>query len=217
MPNGISCAYFAAKNYMIGKEDDNAFRLGIAGAQSARTINCITQAVPAINNSSKMAKCVGSIAAIAKKIVYPLIISSGIYTTFKSKDKVKTGISQTTAISSMYACEQTAESILKTIDNKVLNTPAFKNNKYLKYGYYVLKGSAYAASSLFGYNAGSKLGSSFVDKIRSKKFKNYLPPQQEINSPNSPQNNKQNTNSEVFNDIKNALEQNQNTQNNENS
>ena len=194
MPNGVSCAYFALKNYKIGKKDSDAFRTGIAGAQTARVVNCAANAVPAINSTSKPVRIVGKIASCAKKIVYPLIIASGAYRTFKADDKVKTGVSQGSAITTMFLSEQAAERVLKIVDKKALNTSAVKNNKYLKIGYSVLKGLSYAAASIFGYEAGNKLGNSAVDKVRQKKETNEA--KDEIN--NYMEN-------EVFDDIENEL------------
>ena len=43
MPNGISCAYFAARNHIYGQKEKNMFKEGIAGAQTARAIDTVAK------------------------------------------------------------------------------------------------------------------------------------------------------------------------------
>lgn len=170
MPNGISCAYFAARNHIYGKKEQNVFKEGIAGAQTARTIDTVAKtgvikgplATPVSGFFDKAAK-------IAKKVVYPLIIGSGIYNTVIAEDKVKTGASQATGIATMYAFEQVAEKSLKSINNKLLSKDIFKNHKVARVALYVAKGLAFVGASLSGYNVGSKAAEQIVDETRAKK------------------------------------------------
>lgn len=167
MPNGISCAYFAARNFVYGKKEENVFKEGIAGAQTARTIDTVTRTGVLRGTPIAPAKGIFSkAAAIARKIVYPLIIASGIYNTAKSDDKVKTGISQASGIATMYTFEQLAEKGLNTLNKKLMNTNFAQNHKLARIGIYVAKGAAFAAASLSGYSAGSKGAEHIVDKIR---------------------------------------------------
>ena len=99
MPNGISCAFFAARNHIYGHNEHNVFKEGIAGCQTIRTADAVADAVAHTGTVAKsVAKPVsgflGKAAKYARKIVYPLIIASGIYNTVKSDDKVKTGAMQ---------------------------------------------------------------------------------------------------------------------------
>lgn len=204
MPNGISCSFFAYKNYLIGKRDHNIFRTGIAGAQTIRSVNCAAKAAPVIDNSSKFAKACSKVASIAKKILYPLIILSGVYTTAKSDDKVKTGITQGSSILTMFTSEQISERLLKKLDTKVKSSAAIKENKYLRYGYYILKGAAYAASSLFGYDLGNKISSNIVDKVRAKSAQNGEIKFGEVDDTKA---------EDVFDEIENELPLEQNSQN----
>ena len=104
MPNGISCAYFAALNHENGLKQDNIFREGVALAQTTRTIDAVTASqtvasAPLLNEILGPVKPVFSrLAAISRKIIYPLFIMSTALTTMKSKDKVKTGISQSSGL-----------------------------------------------------------------------------------------------------------------------
>ena len=146
------------------------FKEGIAGAQTARAIDTVAKtgfikgplASPVISIFDKA-------AAVARKIVYPLIIASGVYNTAIAEDKVKTGASQASGIATMYAFEQVAENGLKKINNKLANTNIVKNNKAARIALYVAKGLTFVAASLSGYNLGSKSAEKIVDKARDKK------------------------------------------------
>lgn len=170
MPNGISCAYFAARNHIYGQKEKNMFKEGIAGAQTARAIDTVAKtgfikgplASPVISIFDKA-------AAVARKIVYPLIIASGVYNTAIAEDKVKTGASQASGIATMYAFEQVAENGLKKINNKLANTNIVKNNKAARIALYAAKGLTFVAASLSGYNLGSRSAEKIVDKARDKK------------------------------------------------
>ena len=186
MPNGVSCAYFAAKNLKVGIKEKNIFRDGIAGIQTARTadaaVKSVSQTTSSITQSAAFTaskNILGKVASVAKKFLYPLIICSGIYNTAKSNDKVKTGVSQASAIGLMFGMEQLAEkTFLKKIDQRVSTT----QNKKLKVGWYVLKGLTYAACSLTGYDVGNKVGQKFIDKIRGvKQSKNSSVSNRQVN------------------------------------
>ena len=116
MPNGISCAYFAARNHIYGKKEDNPFKKGIAGIQTARTVDAVAKTGAIAGPfGAPITNFVNGIAKVGKKIVYPLIIGSGIYNTVKSDDKVKTGASNAFGISTMYGFEVVAEKCLNKI------------------------------------------------------------------------------------------------------
>ena len=165
MPNGVSCAYFAVKNYSYGKQNNDIFRDVIAGAQTARTVDSIAQGAKV---SSPFSSGINKLAKFAKKIVYPLIILSGAYTTFKSDDKLKTGSEQALGISTMYSSELIAEKLLKSFENKFKNSSKVSNNLFAKFLFYFLKGSTFIAASMLGYSAGKNIGANLVDIIRNK-------------------------------------------------
>lgn len=170
MPNGISCAYFAARNHIYGQKEKNMFKEGIAGAQTARTIDTVAKTgVIKGSFASPIISIFDKAAAVARKIVYPLIIASGIYNTAIAEDKVKTGASQASGIATMYAFEQVAEKGLKKINNKLSNTNIVQNNKAARIALYIAKGLTFVAASLSGYNLGSKSAEKIVDKARDKK------------------------------------------------
>ena len=170
MPNGISCAYFAARNHIYGKQEDNPFKEGIAGIQTARTIDAVAK-TGAIKGpfAAPVSNFFNGAATIGKKIVYPLIIGSGIYNTIKSDDKVKTGTTNALGISTMYCFEVVAEKGLNKLTTLLSKSDKFTNNKFAKTAWYVAKGLAFVAASLGGYNVGSKAAETFIDEYRRTK------------------------------------------------
>ena len=196
MPNGISCAYFALKNYKVAKEDENVFRGGIAGIQTVRTLDAVTSAVSALPAATVMSiggkaarasapvgasfgstlppvchkagKFLSGLAQVGRKLVYPLIALSGVFNTLRSEDKVKTGTSQAAGIGLMYAAETVAEKLLIPMTSKV---DSFASNKpWLKALWAVARGAIYVTASLGGYELGNRIASSSVDKFRNKKL-----------------------------------------------
>ena len=202
MPNGISCAYFAARNYIYGTKENNLFKEGIAAAQTIRTAdaacnasrivedaaNAVNASAAATANVSPFAKFLSKGAAIAKKILYPLIIASGIYNTVKSDDKLRTGVSQAAGIGTMCAFENTLAyvqkkaipNLVKKYGSKVPKNVAniaskglnyLNNSKYGSKIKYILQGVLFATVSMGGYNIGSKVAEKIIDKHRSSKNK----------------------------------------------
>ncbi len=188
MANGVSCAFFAAKNIVNGTKEKNIFKEGIGIAQTIRTAdaafmaatntaNAANKAVAeaaissvegaaAVAKVSPIANLLSKGAAIAKKLLYPLICLSAAYNTFKSKDKVKTGVSQSSAIGTMYMFEKlTEKNIIKNIEQKY--APTFKNNKKAAVLWYIARGLIFATTSMTGYTLGSKAGEISVDAIRT--------------------------------------------------
>lgn len=196
MPNGVSCAYFALKNYKVAKEDENVFRGGIAGIQTVRTLDAATSAVSALPAATVMSiggkapkasvpagasfgstlppichkggKFLSGLAKVGRKLVYPLILLSGVFNTLRSDDKVKTGASQAAGIGLMYAAETVAEKILVPVTSKVNSISSGK--PWVKALWAVARGVVYVGASLGGYELGNRIAGSSVDKIRSKKL-----------------------------------------------
>ena len=194
MPNGVSCAYFAVKNHETGKKDNNIFREGIAGIQGVRTLNAATAlATPVLmaglaeksrkrfkdgsipvkfvdclsNHMEGIRSNISSVANTGKKIVYPLIICSGILNTARSKDKIRTGCSEAGGISVMYLFENAAEKGLNKLQSYC--SSHCRNNKFVKVLLPLAKGTAFVCASLLGYSLGSEGAKSMVDKLRNDK------------------------------------------------
>lgn len=170
MPNGISCACFAIRNHRTAQTTNNAFREGIAAIQTVRTVDAASK-INAIQNSAlkPALPILSKITAVLRKCLYPLIIGSGVYTTMKSDDKVRTGFSQATGIGAMYCSEKVAEKALKVVDKKVADLKGSKYHKAIKTGWYVLKGLTYLSASLGGFKLGSKVAGKSVDTVRNLK------------------------------------------------
>ncbi len=166
MPNGVSCAYFAVRNYEYGKHNNDIFRDGVAGAQAVRTAGAIAESA---NVPPPLSGALGKIAGFAKKLVYPLIILSGIRTAIKSDDKVKTGCEQAGGISIMYIFEKSAEKGLSALEKRIKNSKNIPNNKFIKTAAYFLKGVSYIAASMSGFNIGKNTAGSTVDLVRNIK------------------------------------------------
>ncbi len=127
MANGVSCAYFAVRNYFYGKKEHNLFKDGIGVAQTVRTAGAAGEIVQksvkiqkkladmgyANKNILNTADFLTKKAEFCKNMLYPLIIASGVYNTIKSDDKVKTGISQGSGILSMRYFEKAFEKFIK--------------------------------------------------------------------------------------------------------
>ena len=173
MPNGVSCAYFAALNHENGLKHDNIFREGVAVAQTARTIDAITasQTVacsPMLNGVLNPIKPIfGKLAAISRKIIYPLFIMSTALTTLKSNDKVKTGISQTSGLVCMSLFEKLETKLFPKLEKLVSKKVNLSSNKILRYGWYILKGLCFITASMSGYTIGNKVTGKIVDKTRN--------------------------------------------------
>ena len=175
MPNGLSCLYFAGINLIYGKKEGNVFKDGIGVIQTVRGADFLASD-KMITTAAKTAKnpFAGPLhhaAKALKKILYPLIIVSGIYNTVKSKDKVKTGASQATGIGMMFGMEQIAEKVLVGLEKKIFSNEALKNNKKARIAWYIARGIAYATASLTGYKTGNNLAGKIVDNTRNRKAK----------------------------------------------
>lgn len=174
MPNGISCAYFAGRNLIYGKKEENIFKQGIGAIQTTRTVNSAAQSgLLKIKN----APILSQITKVIKKLLYPLIIGSGIYNTVKSDDKVRTGASQGLGIGTMYTFEQIYERLTFNIEKNLLKNPAIRNNKLLRSGVYILKGLGFVGASLGGYEIGSKTAEKTVDTFRARKKAKEVSPE----------------------------------------
>ena len=185
MPNGVSCAYFAIKNHKVWETKHDPFREGIAGCQTVRTLDAVAASNTVQNvsgfatpnsiigrMSSAATKSSGFLkkaAGFARKIVYPLIIGSGIYNTIKADDKVKAGAMNAAGIGTMYAFEQVAEQALKGISRNLLNTKFAANHKAARLGIYIARGLTFAAASLLGYDIGSNGAEKLVNNFRENK------------------------------------------------
>ena len=174
MPNGVSCLYFAGKNLIYGKKENNIFKNGIGVIQSIRGADFLTKSAVSAKGAVNAAEAANAgllskAASTLKRCLYPLIILSGIYNTAKSKDKVKIGAQQAGGIGFMYTLENIAEKGLNIIDKKIMSNPANQNNKKIRVLWYIAKGMAFTIASVTGYKLGSKTMGNTIDKLRDNK------------------------------------------------
>lgn len=165
MANGVSCAFFAARNIVNGTKEKNVFKEGIGVAQTIRTADA---AASVAIKSASVKKVLSGSANFCKAILYPLIWVSALFNTIKSKDKVKTGVSQSAAIGTMFAFEKLIEkNVISTFEKN--HAAALKTNTKMSILWYILRGIIYASTSMAGYMLGSKAGETSVNLLRGKK------------------------------------------------
>ncbi len=164
MANGVSCAFFAARNIVNGTKEKNVFKEGIGVAQTIRTADA---AASVAVKSAPLKKVISGSAKFCRAILYPLIWVSALFNTIKSKDKVKTGVSQSAAIGTMYTFEKLVDKhVIQNIEKN--HASEFKANKKTAILWYIARGLIFAATSMTGYTLGSKIGGASVDAIRGK-------------------------------------------------
>ncbi len=164
MANGVSCAFFAARNIVNGTKEKNVFKEGIGVAQTIRTADA---AASAAVKSASLKKVLSSSAKFCRAILYPLIWVSALFNTIRSKDKVKTGVSQSAAIGTMYTFEKLVDKhVIQNFEKN--HAPELKANKKTAILWYIARGLIFAATSMTGYTLGSTIGGASVDVIRGK-------------------------------------------------
>lgn len=173
MPNGVSCLFFAGKNLIYGKKENNVFKTGIGAIQTVRGADFLTAtqipnaALPAQAGTRTLPGFLRSAANTLKKFLYPLIIASGIYNTVKADDKVKTGASQAGGIGLMFCFEELTDKALAGIEKTVLPRLKMAQSKPAKVCWYLLSGLAFAGASMLGYTVGNKIANKAVNGFRN--------------------------------------------------
>ena len=148
--------------------------------------NGAKSALSAFSNLAKNNKAfeyAGKVTKFAINNVNPLICVSAGIKTAKSNEKVKTGITETAALATMFA----GEGLIKLKYDKVINSKAFQNvltkakdTKVFKpvFDYLtkhklngkaanVLKGLIFVGGSMGSYAIGHKLGSDIADRVKA--------------------------------------------------
>lgn len=157
------------------------------GAKSTSAIGNITRSTLSVG--SKLAKqykvfdYASKVTKFAADNVNPLICVSGAIKTLRSDDKMKTGITETTALTTMFA----GEALTKHYYDKIIGSKACKDlltkassTKYLKpvFEYLekhnltgkvgaIVKGLAFVAASITAYNIGHKMGEDINDRLKA--------------------------------------------------
>lgn len=192
MFNAVATGAFTVRNIDKTRNGDVG-RVAVAYGQGAGLIqegakgSTILRSI--ISTSSNFAKhnkafeYAGKITKFAVNNVNPLIcVSAGIKTAM-SDDKVKTGITETAALATMFA----GEGLIKLKYDKVINSKAFqnvltkaKNTKLFKpvFDYltkhklngkaaYILKGLIFVGGSMGSYAIGHKFGNDIADRVKA--------------------------------------------------
>ena len=180
---------FCGKKYCKRHERKNIFKEGIGVAQTIRSADaaCMAaanaangankavaeaaistvQSAATVTKLSPIANLLNKGAIIAKKLLYPLICLSAAYNTYKSKDKIKTGVSQSAAIATMLTFEKLTEKHIITNFENSINS-VLKSNKKTAKLWAVIRGIIFATASIAGYTLGSKIGEKSVNIVRNK-------------------------------------------------
>lgn len=188
MYSALASTIFAVRNYDKAANGDIG-RGAVAAAQAvgvAQEVAKSNKAVSVFSDLSKHSKAFGHVAKVAKFAadnVNPLIcVSAGIKTAM-SDDKVKTGITEATALTAMF----TGEALMKANYGKIIKSTAFRNtlakaakSKFLKpiFKYVnnhklqgkigtILKAVTFIAASMTAYSIGQKYGDQLSDRVKA--------------------------------------------------
>ena len=122
----------------------------------------------------------GKVTKFAVNNVNPLICASGVIKTAMSDDKVKTGITETAALSTMFMAEAAVKHNYNRIANsntvsKVLKSNTLKpvlkfleKHKWTGKAGTILKGLVFVAASMTAYSAGQAVGNDVADKVKAE-------------------------------------------------
>lgn len=150
--------------------------------------NSARSSIYALSNLAKQNKAfeyAGKVTKFAINNVNPLICASGVIKTAMADDKVRTGIVEAAALTTMFA----GEDFIKTNYDKVVNSEKCKNilekaskNKLLKpiFEYLeknnlkgkagmVIKGLTFVGGSMGSYALGQNVGEKIADKVETNK------------------------------------------------
>lgn len=196
MYSAVASGIFTARN-LDKTANGDVGRAAVAYGQGAGLLQEIAKYDGAVANSAKSALSVfsklskeskvfeyaGKATKFAVNNVNPLICASGVIKTAMAEDKVKTGITEAMALSTMFAGEKltkmhydkivnskTCKSLInKASDMKILK-PVFeyikKHNLGGKIGK-ILKGVVFVGASIASYGVGQKIGDDFADKVKA--------------------------------------------------
>lgn len=195
MFSAVASGIFAARNVDKTANGDVG-RSAVALGQTAGLVQEIAKydgivakgarsAVSVFSDLAKENKAFGYASKVTKfavNNVNPLICASGAIKTLRSDDKVKTGITEAAALSTMFM----AEACVKHNYGRVVNSSGFKNavskaskssvlkpvfkflekHKWTGKAGTVLKGLVFVAASMTAYSAGQAVGNDIADSVK---------------------------------------------------
>ncbi len=195
MFSAVASTIFAARNFDKTKNGEVG-RSAVALGQTAGVIQEVAKydtfasktARSALSVFSELAKenkafnVAGKVTKFAVDNINPLICVSGIIKTAKADDKLSTGITETLALTTMFA----GESFVKKYYDKAVNSKSFQNfltkasekgllkslfkfiekNKLSGKLGMIIKGLTFVSASISSYSAGEKIGKNIAQWVK---------------------------------------------------
>lgn len=196
MFSAVASGIFAYRNADKTKNGDVG-RGAVTYGQTAGLVQEVAKYDGAIANSARSALSVfsdlakqnkafeyaGKVTQFAVNNVNPLICASGVVKTAMSDDKVKTGITETTALSAMFlgegmikkyyedvASSKTVQDGIKQFSESRIGKPIFeyleKHKLKGKVGA-IIKGLTFVAGSMTSYSIGQELGNPIAHRVKA--------------------------------------------------
>lgn len=196
MFSAVASGIFAYRNADKTQNGDVG-RGAVTYGQTAGLIQEVAKYDGAIANSARSAVSVfsdlakqnkafeyaGKVTQFAVNNVNPLICASGVVKTAMSDDKVKTGITETTALSAMFlgegmikkyyedvASSKTVQDGIKQFSESRIGKPIFeyleKHKLKGKVGA-IIKGLTFVAGSMTSYSIGQELGNPIAHRVKA--------------------------------------------------
>ena len=196
MFSAVASGYFALRN-VDKTQNGEVGRSAVALGQTAGLVQEAAKYEGAVANTarstisvfSKLAKqhkafeYAGKVTQFAVNNVNPLICASGVVKTAIADDKIKTGVTETAALATMFA----GEALVKDNYDKIVNSPKFQktltnisNKKFTKplFEYLekhklsgkagaIVKGLTFVAGSMTSYAVGQKLGDNIAGRVKA--------------------------------------------------
>lgn len=193
MFSAVASGIFAARNVDKTANGDVG-RSAVALGQTAGLVQEVAKydnfvakgARSALSVFSDMAKqhkafeYAGKVTKFAVNNVNPLICASGVLKTAMSDDKVKTGITEVAALSTMFMAEACVKHNYDLVVNSDIVSKALKSNmlkplrqileknKLTGKVAGIIKGILFVAASMTAYSAGQRVGEDIADKVKAE-------------------------------------------------
>ena len=148
--------------------------------------NFVRSSISVFSDAAKHYKAfeyAGKATQFAINNVNPLICASGVVKTTMSDDKVKTGITETAALSAMFlgegmvkryyddvAASKTVQNSVKNLSESSVGKPIFEyleKHKLKGKAGAIVKGLTFVAGSMTSYSIGKELGEPIADRVKA--------------------------------------------------
>lgn len=182
MSNVVSSIIFARRNIDKTQNGDIG-RAPVAAAQCINAFGEISRynkvlakgtdaAVGLLQNAAKNSKALDYTlkgVSWATKHVNPMIAVSGVVKTIRSEDKLSTGITETSALGTMFAGEKLVNCVLEALSKCNFKNPAIAKifNKNTKIGA-IVHGVLFVAGSIASYSLGEYMGKKMAKEVKTE-------------------------------------------------